>query len=70
MRLIALKVILTLPRLCSISPFAFRDLDAVMAGTTVELTREQAAQFVTEVPPAPIAAEHAVEEAKKIQGPL
>lgn len=44
------------------SPFAFRELSAVMAGTTVELTREQASEFVTEVPPLPIAAEHAVEQ--------
>ncbi|KAJ9094425.1 hypothetical protein QFC21_005964 [Naganishia friedmannii] len=43
------------------NPFAFRELDAVMAGTTVELTREQAAHFVAEVPPAPLA----VEQAKK-----
>ena len=34
-----------------------------MAGSTVELTREQAAKFVTEVPPLPVAAEHAVEAA-------
>ncbi|GHJ86801.1 hypothetical protein NliqN6_3203 [Naganishia liquefaciens] len=44
------------------NPFAFRDLSAAMAGSTVELTREQAAKFVTEVPPLPIAAEHAAGE--------
>ena len=46
------------------SPFAFRELNADLAGTTVELTREQAAKFVTEVPPLPIAAEQAIEKAR------
>ncbi|KAI5452360.1 inducible alternative oxidase 2 [Naganishia albida] len=46
------------------NPFAFRELNADLAGTTVELTREQAAKFVTQVPPLPIAAEQAIEKAK------
>lgn len=42
-----------------------------MAGSTVELTREQAAKFVTEVPPLPVAAEHAVQEAThSVAGPV